>query len=76
MEIKTNAVLLTGPFDEADVKELLDALRGIERRKPQELFMLHMVDQSAGGPEMQAFIERVFPAVKGVPVEVRRFEKK
>ena len=73
---KIGGILITGPFDESDVKELLETLRAIERRKPQETFMLLMNNDAGSNPEMQAFIERVFPAVKGVPVEIVRFEKK
>lgn len=66
----TSAILVTGPFEEADVKELLETLRRIERRKPQEVFELRMEGKDMSSQEIQAWVERIFPRVSGVPVDI------
>lgn len=70
------AVLIKGPLTEQDVKELAECMRKIERRKPHETFSLFALDDCATNAEAKAMVERVFPTVKGVPVEVKVFEKK
>lgn len=66
----TRAILVTGPFEEADVKELLETLRRIERRRPQEVFELRMEGKDMTSQEIQAWVERIFPRASGVPVDI------
>jgi len=65
------AVLIKGPLTEQDVKELAEAMRKIERRRPHEHFLLTVLDETATNKEATAMLERVFPVVEGVPVELK-----
>jgi hypothetical protein len=61
------ALMLSGPFGEAEIAELLAALRAIEQRTPERRFRAVVVDVDGdlSLEETEQMLKRVFPRVAG-----------
>jgi hypothetical protein len=71
----TKAVMICGPFSEADLAELLQTVRAIERRNPEGVYNVATRDleREPSLEEMAERVLRIFPRVAGAePVVVIR----
>lgn len=65
------AFVISGFFNESEVAELMEAVRRIEQRHPEETYMVTGINrEDVEGDVMAAaeFLERVFPRVPGKEV--------
>jgi hypothetical protein len=63
-------VLIQGPFTDEDVKQILETVRIIEQRRPDDLFMVSMPDYDLTEYEAKAKLNALFPRVDGKEPEV------
>lgn len=68
-------IMIKGPLTEEDVKAFADTMRQIERKRPHEAFTLVVIDELATNKEAVGLLNRIFPAVQGVPYDVKSFKR-
>ena len=68
-------ILIKGPLDEDDVKEFADTMRRVERKRPSKTFFMMVINELSTNEEAKALLAKVFPAVEGVPYDVKTFKR-
>lgn len=64
--MRDKCLLIKGPFDDDDLRELMQLLRRIEQRQPEETFHMMIVDDTMPVDEARQFILDNFPHVPGL----------
>lgn len=66
------AIMIAGPFTEADLRTLLETMRAIEQRNPTGVYQAVVVDleRDPSLEEMAERMERIFPRAPGAEVVV------
>jgi hypothetical protein len=61
------ALMIAGPLSEADLAELMTAIRRIEQRDPQSTYRALIIDleREPSIEEMEEHLEAIFPRVPG-----------
>ena len=68
-------ILIKGPLDEADIKDFGETMRRAEQKNPKEVFMMTVLGELASNVDATALLNTVFPAVEGVPYDVKTFKR-
>jgi hypothetical protein len=68
-------ILIKGPLTEEDIKAFADTMRQVERKRPHETFMLTVLNELGDDKDAVALMNRIFPAVQGVPYDIKTFKR-
>jgi hypothetical protein len=66
-------IVISGPFEEADLLIFTLALRDVERRRPDRDFLLAIIDGETSLADARATVERIFPRIDGKEPVVETF---
>jgi hypothetical protein len=50
-------------------------MRQVERKRPHETFMLTVLNELGDDKDAVALMNRIFPAVQGVPYDIKTFKR-
>lgn len=66
------ALLISGPFSNAELAELTEAMRRIERRHPDQMYRLLAteLDQEPSLDDLMVLLEQTFPRLPGETPEI------
>jgi hypothetical protein len=67
-------ILIKGPLTEEDAKEFAETMRRVEQKRPNETFMMTIINE-LGTNKALALLNTVFPAIQGVPYDVKSFKR-
>lgn len=65
-----HAVMIEGPFEEAEWAAVMTAIRVIERRHPERKFIMVAITPGSSMAEAQAMLSRTYPRVDGKEPEI------
>lgn len=68
-------ILIKGPLTEEDAKEFAETMRKVEQKRPQETFLMTIINELGTNAEAMAVLNTIFPALKDVPYDVRQFKR-
>ena len=72
------ALLISGPFSEADIEELMVTMRRIEQRDPNSTYhaMIVPLEENASIEEMERLVLEVFPRLPDQQPDVKSWRRR
>lgn len=68
-------ILIKGPLTEEDAKEFGETMRKVEQKRPNETFLMTIINELSSNTEAVALLNTVYPAIQGRPYDVKQFHK-